>query len=1179
MPVRTKIVTRLTVGFAAVILLTAVMANMAVRTMSSMAEMASDMYAHPFAVTNALMHIRANVNSMRADMLTLMRADSKAEVERIAGMAAAADAEIHADMDIIGRQYLGPQDDVRRLEASLMLWKATRERNILLVREGRADEAIANARQTGAPQYSDLRRNLEEIYKFAWRKASEFNARIEAEREAALTNILMVLVALSALGLLTAQLITRSIAEPLRQLRTCMGRLAEGDLDAEVPNREGRNEMAEMARAVQVFKESAQRLDRQRWIKDGIAHLSSAVQSADTLEQFGRVALDVLAPLTDAGVGLFHVRCDDGDRFEQVAAWGADGKRRSFRPGEGLAGQCAQSTTAILRDQLPDDYIRIGSLLGDASPRAALAVPIAARGRVIAVVELASFSSFTDARRGLVEEAAQVLGLNLEILERNLRTRDLLARTQVQAEELQSSEEELRSQSEALQSANEELRASEEELRMQQEALQAANEELRLKTDALEDRGEALEAARAEADRRAVELDQASRYKSEFLANMSHELRTPLNSLLILSKNLADNEEGNLTEDQVESARVVHESGANLLALINDILDLSKVEAGKMTVAATDIAMEALAASIRRRFLPVAQDKSLDLTIEIAPDLPAQFRGDRGKIEQIINNLVGNALKFTAKGGVTVRLSHPAKSHLAKAVPGADPTLFLALSVTDTGIGIAEADLTRVFRAFEQVDGSSSRQYGGTGLGLTISRQLARLMGGDVSLSSQVGQGSSFTLFVPLTIGAPCKPCAPADVERDIEDVAKRLATMNATADRDAVLLVIEDDPVFRRIVCDLAAKRGFKTISAADGTDGVEMARRNLPTGIVLDIGLPGLDGWGVIEALRRSPETADIPVHVVSASDERLRAHQAGAVGYLAKPVAKEQLEEAFARLVATTPKGRRRILLVDGDPAATDAVIAILGNLDLDILACASGGAALALLQRHKFDGVILDLALPDMNGIDLLERAVAEKMDLPAVIVYSATELSQDETLRIREFTDSIVIRGGRSSDRLVDEVSLFLHSVEAKAAKEAAAPVVPAAANRRLTGRTILVVDDDMRSAFALSKVLRTKGLKVLIAQDGAKALTQLAGQDNIDLVLMDIMMPGMDGYRTMAEIRKQARFAKLPIIALTAKAMEGDKAKCLEAGANDYMAKPVDVERLVSMMMSHIPESANAVAV
>ncbi|OAN52232.1 hypothetical protein A6A04_00610 [Paramagnetospirillum marisnigri] len=1171
---QTKIVTRLIAGFAVVLMLTVVMAALAVRTMGTMAELASDMYAHPFTVTNALVQLRASVNGIRADMLGLLRAQSPAEIEQIVGMVAAADFDIETNIDVIRRQYLGRPEDVRQLGEEMARWRESRNHVISLVRQGRIDLATAGLGEVSRPLYLGLRDNLDTIYLFALNKAAEFNTRIEQERQAAIRQILLTLAGLLALGFITARVITRSIVGPLQHLRECMAELADGNLDVTISNQTGRGELAAMARAVEVFKGAAQRLYRQRWIKAEIAQLSADLQPAESPLQFGQAALERLAPALGAVQALFHLRRENEPVFDAVAAWGHSGQVPPFRAGDGLAGQAVLSKSLISRDGLPSDYLRVRSGLGEALPRLVLAVPVIMRGHVLAVIELATLAPLDEGQRGLLDESLPILGLNLEILERNRRTRDLLAQTQVQAEELRSSEEELRSQSEALQSANEELRASEEELRMQQEALQAANEELRLKGEALEERGEALETARAEADRRAVELDQASRYKSEFLANMSHELRTPLNSLLILSKSLADNDQGNLTEDQVESARVVHESGSTLLSLINEILDLSKIEAGKMSLNLGDIPSDSLIGMIRRRFLPVAQDKGLSLTIEEEAGLPAIWRGDRGKIEQVVNNLVGNALKFTTKGGVTVRLSSATTAERTAAGCAGGGQGALALTVKDSGIGITEADLARVFRAFEQVDGSSSRQFGGTGLGLTISRQLARLMGGDVLAASTPGLGSTFTLVIPLEGATAASAAEPEPTPRPIEPPASAAATGGTP-----LLLVVEDDATFRNIVCDLAQKRGFRTLAAANGGEGVALARQHLPSGIILDIGLPDLDGWGVIETLRQSPETAAIPVHVISAADEKLRASQAGAIGFLAKPAPKERIEAAFDQLLRARPSGQRRVLLADADSEAADAVMRILGGLGLDILACGNGAAALALLRNHRFDCLILDPSLPDMSGAELLEQAARDRIELPAVIVHSASDLSAEDTMRIREFTDSIVIQGARSPDRLLDEVSLFLHSVEARLGRDktiAAAPPCAPARMDLLPGTTVLVVDDDMRNAFALSKVLRAKGLKALIAQDGAKALAHLDSQERIDVVLMDIMMPGMDGYQTMHEIRKRPRFAHLPIIALTAKAMAGDRANCLDAGANDYMAKPVDVDRLLVMMAARLKEAADA---
>ncbi|WP_172821892.1 response regulator [Magnetospirillum sp. XM-1] len=1167
---RTRIVTRLTAGFAAVLMLTVIMAGMAVRTMLIMADMAADLYAHPFAVTNALMQVESQVNAMRADMLKMIYEHSPTDVSQLAGQVAIKENEMAASLAVIRAQYLGPSDDVKRLSDKLAEWKTVRDQNIRLCQAGEFEKAAENSRRFGVPQIAGLRRELAGIYAFAQDKAAEFNRRIVERRDAALRDIALTLAGLLLLGAVLARLITRSIAVPLGQLRDVMHQLADGDLSVAIPNHSRVAEVARMAAAVEVFKRAAQRLESDGWIKDGVARLSPALQQVDTLAEFASTALDFLVPLSGAGVAVFHGRPSASGRFVRMGGWGLSPSHHqlpdSFALGEGVAGEAARGGQPILIQSPPESWLNVASATGAAAPAEILVVPVMSRGAALAVLEFASFTPFSEAQRAVIEAALPVLALNLEILARNIRTQDLLEETQTQAEELRTSEEELRTQSEALQVANEELRVSEEELKVQQEALQAANEELRLKTEALEERSQALEDSRAEADRRAAEVEQASRYKSEFLANMSHELRTPLNSVLILARDLAENEAGNLSPDQTESARVIHDSGTHLLALINDVLDLSKVEAGKMTLAPVAVPLADLAQAIRGRFAPVAADKGLDFQVEVAPDLPESLFADRGKIEQIVNNLVSNAIKFTAQGGVTIRLATVADG-------GA-----LTLSVADTGIGIAEQDRQRIFAAFEQADSSTSRQFGGTGLGLTISRRLARLMGGDITLEDNGERGSIFTLTLPLNGGTiPPHPCAPQSPPAIVEAPVSELAPADAPTADGKLLLVIEDDPVFRRVVCELAQAKGFATITAADGKTGLDMARLRRPGGIVLDIGLPGMSGWEVIEGLSRSPETRGIPVHVISAGDEPSKAARLGIVGHLTKPVSREQINDVFEVLLrAGSATGRRRLLLVDGNEVNRTTIRQTLAGLDLDITIAETGAQALERIAKETFDCMVIDLALPDMQGAEILERAERAGPGLPPVIVYSSAELSQEQTLSIREFTDSIVIKGARSSERLLDEVGLFLHAIEARANGKPKARPPAEAVDTALAGRTVLLVDDDMRNAFALSKVLRARGLKVLIAQDGAKALSHLQAREHIDLVLMDIMMPGMDGYRAMGEIRKDPRFARLPIIALTAKAMPGDHDRCLAAGADDYLTKPVDIEMLRLAMAKAIERSGHA---
>jgi CheY-like chemotaxis protein/methyl-accepting chemotaxis protein len=972
-------------------------------------------------------------------------------------------------------------------------------------------------------------------------------------------------------------LIGNAIARPVVGMTGAMGKLAAGELDVAVPHLRRDDEIGAMARATQTFKEAALRLNSQSWVKTNVTTLAAAVQATDTPRDFARVAISTLMPLLGGGAGVAYLWNEETQALELEGSWGFKKRRHlstSFKLGEGIVGQCAIERTIIILTEVPDDYVRINSGTGEATPRCILVAPVVTRDRLLGVIEIASFHPFTTDHQALIDEALPVLALNLEVQDRNHRTRLLLEQTQQQAEELRASEEELKAQSDQLHMANdelrtksqsleeqtEELRASEEELKVQREELQAANEELSQKTEALEEQAERLGTARVEADQRALERDTASRYKSEFLANMSHELRTPLNSLLILSRSLADNEEGNLSDDQVDSARIISESGNHLLRLINDILDLSKVEAGKMVINAADLALADFGQSIARRFGRLAEAKNLALTVTLEDGLPSTIRTDGGKLDQIINNLVGNALKFTETGGVTVTVGKSAADGMT-------------IKVVDTGIGIPADKLGRIFVAFEQVDGSASRAFGGTGLGLTISRKLAQFLGGDIVVESELGRGSTFTLTLPMAsaVGPAAETHVAAPVAAAGPENARPAEAQRCEDDRDILspkdeaVLIVEDDPVFARIVRDAARKQGFKSLVAQDGGSGIQLARRYRPTGIILDVGLPGMDGWTVMEALKKHPETRHIPVHFMSAADAGRRGLEMGAVGFFTKPVTKEQIGEAFLRIHHFSAPGTRRLLLVEDDAGTRKAVQTLLAAEQLDIVEAKTGEEAIASLRDDgPFDCMILDLGLPGMDGQDLLKRCSDLKVMVPPVVVYSARDLSDEEVLGLREYTDSVVIKGARSPDRLLDEVTLFLHSVQARLPDAQQRMLRDLQKEGRADGAVVLVVDDDMRNTFALSKVLRQKGFRVLMAQDGRTAVEQLHEADAIDIVLMDIMMPGMDGYETTREIRKQERFRSLPIIALTAKAMVGDREKCLAAGADDYVSKPVDIDILLA---------------
>ncbi len=1173
------IMTRLAVGFSLVVALSVTLGVLAYHAAGSLSAITSELAQHPMAVTNAALAAETDIVGIRETMLEVVVADAPEKIDGYMKTVADLDASIGRHLEVLRERYLGPREDLFEVSRALKRWAAVREEVARLARTGKRAEAEVIVRGGGARQTAEVREAIGKVIEFARNKATEFIAAAEAKRDSTLTGILLVVAGVVVLSALIAFLITHSINEPLSQLRNRMGRLAEGELAIEVPYLEARSEIGAMARALEVFKVTTQRMADRSWVKSNAADITQRCLSVTSVRDLGHEVIRGLTPLLGGGHGVFYLADQGKQRLELLASYAFTERKRlgdvvAF--GEGLTGQCVIERTPIILTEVPPDYVRIGSALGQAPPATIAAVPVLNGRTVVGVIEIATFKAFTEAQRALLEEVLPAIAMHIEILERRRQMQELLERTQRQAEDLRASEEELQAQSEELRAGNEELqektvlltqqaaelRASEEELRAQREELQATNEELT-------EKGRALEAARVESETRAHQLGQASRYKSEFLANMSHELRTPLNSLLILSRTLADNREATLTPDQVESAQVIYDSGSQLLRLINDILDLSKIESGRVELTVETVAPTALIEPIERRLRPMAEAKGLGLTLELAPTLPERISTDIGKFEQIAANLISNAVKFTETGGITIRFA-PARQ-------GA-----LTLTITDTGIGIPDDKREHIFLPFEQVDGTTSRRYGGTGLGLAISQKLARLLGGDITVASRPGEGSTFTLTIPAQssqqgrpvaaalVPAPAATGMPATVVAPVALAAGRpLGDDPATlAAGEPVVLVVEDDISFARILADTARRRGFRCLVALNGAIGLKLAQDHLPIGIILDVGLPDIDGWSVMDKLKENTATRHIPVHFMSATDGRPRGLGMGAVGYLTKPVTREQIESALDRIGHFSPPEPRRLLVVDDDPGSRRAITALVGTDAVSITTADTGRAALELLRRETFDCVVLDLGLPDLTGTQLLAEVAADPgLTMPPVVIYSAKELSAEETQELRRYTDSIVIKGARSPERLLDEVTLFLHSVQSSLPEEGRRMLQRLHDPERcFVGKTVLLVEDDMRNAFALSRVLHGRGLTVQMAADGRKALKHLEDKSDIDIVLMDIMMPDMDGYETMRAIRQQPRFRTLPILALTAKAMAEDREKCLEAGANDYTTKPIDIDRLLSLM-------------
>lgn len=733
-----------------------------------------------------------------------------------------------------------------------------------------------------------------------------------------------------------------------------------------------------------------------------------------------------------------------------------------------------------------------------------------------------------------------------------------------------------------------ELERSEEELKMQQEELKASNEEIEASNEEMEEKNKALEEQNAQIQQQAEELEEskrlieekikeverASKYKSEFLANMSHELRTPLNSLLILAKLFASNEEGNLTSEQVDEAMAIHNGGLELLGLINDILDLSKVEAGKLTFTSEDVSLSSIVNRMQQQFAPVSKEKGVPLRIFVADGLPKELRTDAQRVEQILKNLLSNAFKFTESGSVTLEVRFAHKTESQRSYENA-----VAFSIIDTGIGIEASKFKDIFEAFQQEDGSIDRHYGGTGLGLTIARKFAHMLGGEIHVTSEKGKGSTFTLVLPVRLGR-AEIEEASDTLRDSKKIEFKIPSKTFAAefiaddrkdigDKDKVLLIIEDDKNFAATLIKIARKRGYKCLAAGDGKTGLVLAIEHKISAVLLDLTLPDIDGMNVLDQLKHDLRTRHIPVHIISGREEgNVTPLRKGAIGYLMKPVEKEAIDGVFNKIENLLEAEIKKVLVVEDDKKTQIAIQGLLKKKDIHITIAGTGSEALKHMQDAKFDCVILDLQLPDMTGFEWLEKIEGNMGEnIPPVIVYTARELSAEESRRLDCLTSSIIIKGAKSPERLLDEVTLFLHSVESTLSRDQQEIIrMQHNSDKVLRGRTLLLVDDDLRNTFALSKLLKKHGMNIIIADNGQMAIDKLKENNAIELVIMDIMMPVMDGYQAMHEIRAQRAFNNIPIIALTARAMPEEQEKCMAAGANDYLTKPVDIERLLTLL-------------
>lgn len=921
------------------------------------------------------------------------------------------------------------------------------------------------------------------------------------------------------------------------------------------------------------------------WLLSGNSELNDIMRGEKDVKTLATDVIIQLATYLKAKIGVIYIA--ENERLELAGSYAFHFRKDNnnvLRIGEGLVGQAALEKRPIVFSEVPDNYIRISSGLGNVVPKNIMVYPFLYENEVKGVIELGAAEEFSATDLQFLQMACDNIAIAIQGAQSRAKMKDLLEETQRQAEELETQQEELRQSNEGLEQKTILLEKSEAELKTQQEELQQTNEELEEKANMLEEQKDRLGVAKMEIENKARELEATSKYKSEFLANMSHELRTPLNSILILSQILSENKNNALAEKEIEFSRNIYSSGTDLLNLINEILDLSKVESGKMDLDIEHVSFDEISSGMNSMFSEVAKSKLIDFTIKVNQRSIGRktLETDRQRLEQILRNLLSNAFKFTDRNGQVVlsidRASSAAKFKNTKLM---EATEVVAFKVTDNGIGIPEHKQGIVFEAFQQADGSTKRKYGGTGLGLSICRELAHALGGEVQLQSDEGKGSTFTLYLPFRIGPEHgevnRPKFPEGrmEKNNVDDSVQYFVPdhdimddRNSVQESDKVVLIIEDDASFAKLLLDFVRARNYKGIIASQGNVGLSYARQYKPDAILLDLKLPVMDGMDVLQQLKADPQLRHLPVQIISAHDLRKEGISLGAFDFIKKPVTRERLQEAFDAIEEFMNRKLKRLLIVEDNLQQNKAICELIGNGDVKCYSAFSGKEAMEMLHSEKFDCIIVDIGLPDMLGFELLRKIKADNtLNKIPIVVYTAKDLTKDESQVLSKLASTVVLKTVHSFERLLDETTLFLHRVESRLPKEKQNIIRKLhRTDEVLKNKNILVVDDDMRNIYSLTNALEEEGLNCLVAENGKAALQLLQAKREVDLVLMDVMMPEMDGYDATREIRKMPEFDKLPIIALTAKAMKGDREKCLAAGMSDYISKPVNIAQLISLM-------------
>lgn len=974
--------------------------------------------------------------------------------------------------------------------------------------------------------------------------------------------------------------------------------IAKGDYSSAIKPRSENDSLGKaLFRMTETLSKNSIEIKRQDWLKTGYNQLGNTLTGNIDIESLTDSTLNFFCKYIDAHIGILFIK--NKDHMVAGATYAISGKDneifKSIKKGEGLIGQVFKDKKPIIINSKSGEGLPVINFgTGKVITGSYIIQPILHEKEIVGIILLGTLSTPTEVQMEFINESLQDVAISIKTIQAHLRVKELLNRTQDQANELEVQQEELRQSNEELQEQTKALKISEENLQSQKEELKVTNEELEERSKALEIQRDAikrknneLEIARQEIENKANDIAQASQYKSEFLANMSHELRTPLNSIIVLSQLLSENKKVHLDDKELQFAQTINSSGNDLLDLINDILDLSKVESGKIELNIERLYFADLQYYVTSSFKPIMEEKGLDLKFNINIGKKEYIETDVQRVQQIIKNLFSNAIKFTEKGSISLEVSIPRKNYRFSR-PELNYKNSIIIAVSDTGIGIPKEKQDIIFEAFKQADGTTSRKYGGTGLGLSISRNFTNLLGGEMRIENNLDLGSTFSVILPLIISANeisetiedkiTEKQADKSVIKTKEKVSiskkatKKIVVVKDDREdikqEDKVILIIEDDYNFASVLRTLAHDHGFRVLIALDGETGIYFADYYSPSAIILDIGLPGMDGYQVMEKLKVNAKTRHIPVHFISAADRNIDALKMGAIGYLTKPAKKEEVEQVFSKIETLISKPVKKLLVVEDEAIMRKSIVQLMKGDNISIIEIEKGKEAIELIKKEKFDCMILDLGLEDITGFELLEELNKKNLatDLP-IVIYTGKELTKQENDKLQKYSQSIILKGAHSFERLLAETTLFLHQVESKLPSEQRKMLESVHGKENiLDGKTILVVDDDMRNVFALSSLLESHNAKVIVGKNGKEGISQLEKHSNIDLVLMDIMMPEMDGYEAMRLIRKEKKWKNLPIIALTAKAMKEDRQKSLDAGANEYLSKPVEKDKLISLL-------------